>query len=456
MKTRVLLVLIFAASTLAGQKPDANRSTSLGALIERVERDLPGLHARLARAESRELAARAMPRWYVPELRAELGGGGASNGNEAVVGPLGRVVASWTFWDGGRRAGRGAVRGLRAHIAREEARLYRYDLRLQLARDYYRLAEIAALKRVNAAERDRLRRLKNSLYPRIRIGSVGYSALTDVELRRGAILDANAALDGEARRIRERLSILMGSDPGRAARNERKLSEATAITRLVLPSVPDGEMDLEYLPHVRLARLRARLGRSAAKLARRNLYWPSIGLDVFGGYQPFRDAIDPARPEAGALLTIRLPLFGSASRSAALDSVRLAGDADALQLEQILRESRARSGALRSVLNESLERAGRLDGLARRARANLARAFGEFAGDLRSASDMRDGTRTLADLERARVGQLRRAHLARFEWDLPATLGETPRANSFQDDAGGSDRREQTKELQSIQSGEPQ
>lgn len=415
----VLPVLVLAAALLpVSARAEESSAFDLDALIEDIERDLPGLHARLTRAEARELATRTLPRWYAPALRAELGGGGAVNAEESKAGPLARIVAEWTFWDGGRRAGRKSALDVRAALARAEVDLYRYDLRLSLARSILRLAQIAELRRINADESRGLLRLKNLLYARIRIGSLGYSEAAGIDLRRAELDDASTALAGEAERMRAELRILSGgSNP--------RLDALPAVFARGLPPAFAEPVDPENTPQLRLARLRARLGQAAVEIARRELYWPSLGLEVYGGYQPFRDALDPARPELGAQLTLRLPLFG-AGRANALESARKDSAADRFAVEQTLRERRARLGRLKAELDETIARARQVDRLRGRARRNLALSFQEFAGGLKAPADMREALRSLYDFERRQAALYRRAQLLHFELGLPAALRAGP------------------------------
>ena len=68
------------------------------------------------------------------------------------------------------------------------------------------------------------------------------------------------------------------------------------------------------LPSYKLIQAKIKSMEAKLQLAKRNLYWPSFGIEAYGGYGPHVDAIDPYKPEAGMGIKIKIPLFSSQDR----------------------------------------------------------------------------------------------------------------------------------------------
>jgi outer membrane protein TolC len=189
-------------------------------------------------------------------------------------------------------------------------------------------------------------------------------------------------------------------------------------------------MSLERHPDYQLAVLSVRLIRLEREALEIDLYRPSMGVDVYAGYGPRRDALDANRPEVGADLRFRFPLYTSRDRTAQLEAQR--GNLEAARWEAEQQKLTVRSHLLElyQTLRHDRTSLSEHRRLEKQAADTLRLAYVEFARGQKAPADMHEAIDTLFALRRDRIDiEMRRlltAHeVAELTRVAEASHGET-------------------------------
>ncbi|MEQ9363591.1 MAG: TolC family protein [Leptospirales bacterium] len=404
------LALLFAAGALRGQP-----QLGLEDYLELAVKHSPELKAGAVRLNAAELAIESLPRWYLPDLYVEAGYGGAVNSDEDRAGPLGRIVGAWTLWDGGRSDAEREVLERQQELIRISDEARALGIRKTLALAYYRAARLEELRVIARQEIAAYERLERSLAPRRRIGGAGASDVLNVRVRAGRLREADGASGATILALRRSLLILAGVPSEAGGVEAPTIPVLSRSFEPPSPPEPDQKDQPEQHPRYRVQQARLRLLKARGELVERELYATTLAFEMYGGYGPDLDALDPKRPEAGAGIRFRFPLFASRDREGRLG-------AEAARLEAARLETQQRLIELRI---EFLERAA---GLARdrrllagqkrlllQARRSLRQGYEEFRRGQKAPADMIAAIETLYELKRERLGALFRMRLARFE-----------------------------------------
>ena len=413
----VLNVAVFAGLTsVLLAEPAA--PLDLEAYLDRAAANAPGLQAGAVRMNAAERDIEALPRWYLPDLYVEAGYGGAANTDENRSGPLGRVIGAWTLWDGGRADAEREVAGERAEVARIEAELLDLGLRKTLALAYYRAARLEELQRLRADEIEEYRRLERSLGPRRRIGTAGASDVLNVRVRADALRDEREANAATLLALRRSLLVLAGLEAANDAKDELlpvvpPLSESFAPLADLTHNHDDTFVEQHPRYRVQLARLRYL--KAQQNYVERDLYGGTLSFEAYGGYGPDIDAIDPARPEAGAGIRFRFPLYSSRDRSARLAAGQGRIEALRLEAEQELRKLHAELLEHHAAIERDRTSVRKFEALIAQSRRALNLGYDEFRRGQKAPADMIGAIETLYELRRERLNTLMRLRLALFE-----------------------------------------
>lgn len=413
-----VFVLIIGFAHFPGMRLFAQAKLSLEEYLALAVKHSPGLQAAAVRMSATEHDIEALPRWYLPDLYVEAGYGGAVNSDTDRTGPLGRLISAWTLWDGGRIDAEREVaeRNRDVSLADEEVRIL--GIRKALALAYYRAARLQELGRLTIEEIAEYGRLERSLAPRRRIGAIGASDVLNVRLRVGVLREEQEVTSATVIALRESLLLLAGLELNEA---ESGVPVIPILSNsFAPPESQNHEAELtqkivERHPRYRVQQARLRLLKARQEYIERDLYGGTLAFEVYGGYGPDLDAIDPNKPEAGAGIRFRFPLYSSRDRKARLDAGQSRIDALRLDTEQKLRELRIELLEHHAAIERDRRTYDRLAGLVNQSRRSLRLGYQEFKRGQKAPADMVAGIELLYELRRKRLNTLLRLRLARFE-----------------------------------------
>ena len=420
IKLLILLTLFFSGPNLYSEAP---KTDSLKQLWSLAEKNSPGLKARIKQIESIEHSLKALPTWYIPDLYAEAGYSGAFNSDQNAHGPLFRLVAEWTLWDGGRTHYSAEYAKMKAEYVKWRQVLLTQELKKSIARVYFSISRLEELQNYYRDQIKQLQRLHRLLKPRLRIGRVGYSDLMEVQLR---LLNVNNRQENIARTLsltKQQLNLLVGRDPDETL----EIAALLSLDTFAKNSAPK-QLTFSELPDYQLSRAKIKSLEAELQLTNRNLYWPSVGVETYGGYGPHIDALDNQKPEAGLRLKFKMPLYSTRDRSSRLSAKKAKIEAARLDLKQYLIQARLDFNRKANRLANYQFQSKNLENIIEKARKNLSRAYNEFSRGLKSPGDMLTAIQTLARARKEYINlKMRRLNL-RAEFYLLAmyTDSRTP------------------------------
>lgn len=363
-------------------KNQDGNSVSLEELWKTAREKLPAIEARLKDVEAIEQRIQGLPKVYIPSINAHLGYSSAVNQHKFTHGPLARLSAEWVLWDGGRVAASKKLMMLSSDSAKLQGAIFNIEVKRRIVSVYY---DISRLEASIDDEKMKLRHftsLKQLLMPRLRIGKIGQSDVEDISIRiedtAGKITNMQMILEYKKRQ----LSLIAGADPEYSYRVPALASMKSVNPNIFTPDAPP-------LPvAVYLARRHVDLLEAKKEHRARELYWPIFGIELYGGYGPHRDAIDPLKPEIGAGAMFRLPILASGNRSAEIKALDIEIQAAKLNLAQLEIDMKAAADFFLKAIPTAENRMDSNERSAYRAEKNLTAAFNEFARGLKSTSDM--------------------------------------------------------------------
>ena len=414
LRNLFVAILSLTCGALVSQAP-----LQLDEYLRLAVRHSPELRAAAVRLNAAERDIESLPRWYLPDLYVEAGYSGAANSKEDRVGPLARIVGEWTLWDGGRSDAEREVFERQQEVVRigEQARLLGIQKTLALA--YYRAARLEELRQIGAEEIAEYERLERTLGPRRRIGTAGASDVLNVRVRVEELRAEHAANGETILALRKSLLILAGvttGDEQTPPPSIPRLREAfTPPEASHLSDEADAAKHVEHHPRYRVEQARLRLLKASEKLAERELYGATLGFEMYGGYGPSDDAIDPNRPEAGAAVRFRFPLYASRDRESRVQAGQDRLAALRLEKEQQLLELKIELLEHRAGIARDQRLLASFDRLLIQARSSLQLGYEEFRRGQKAPADMIAAIETLYQLKRKQTNTLLRYRLARFE-----------------------------------------
>lgn len=415
-----IVMLIYTASSPlvsnAGEQEEArNKTASLEEIWGLAEKNAPGLKSIMREIDAIRLSIKALPRNHVPNVFMEAGYSGALNRNGKEHGPIARLVAEWTIWDGGRvrHAKISAEKGAQARIY--EQMIAMAGLKESISAVYYQIASSEDVSRMIADEIAHLARLKALALPRVRLGRIGHSDIQEIDIRIAAARGRLASLRGLSELLRGKIALLSGMD-----------KDAVAVPGLAhlksLPFEDTAAVPVETMPAYKAALERIRSLDAQLEYEKRLLYWPLLGIETYGGYRPYIDAIQPREPELGVGLRISVPLFSSSDREMRLASKQKEIEAMKLSVEQgvvnfrtdyEMRRGRVRNGDIRI---KSIETS--INSLSE----NMTLSYSEFSRGIKSLADMLSALQLLSEEKNSLIELKKEVYTLKAELYLLYTI----------------------------------
>ncbi|MCP4136334.1 MAG: TolC family protein [bacterium] len=386
-----VLLIFLAWNTVVFAGENTNKD-SLIYLWSQAEENSPGILARIKQARALQQKIESLPEFYIPNTSIDLGYSFGSNGNTTEHGPLARLSAAWTLWDGGRSSYSKRVYLHEAESAGWRQKVQVMELKAVIAHYYYRIAFLKERQKNNLELAGQLKRLAALLRPRLKIGKVGPSDLEEVSIRLSMLREKKDSTDELIALHKRQLELLVGTKVD---------SVVDPVSRMASlePRQDTKSIVLQSLPEYRSGQSMMKSLKAQLELEKKNLYWPFFGLEIYGGYGPHRDAISPLDPEVGASVRVTMPLVSNRSRSSQLEAKRLELQAR----EQLIAQKLARAEMDFTRMETSLRiverRLKKIKKIIIRANRNLARAYREFARGLKSPADMLASIRNLYNIK---------------------------------------------------------
>ncbi|HSV95944.1 MAG TPA: TolC family protein [Spirochaetota bacterium] len=369
------------------------KQISLEELWRNAGEKSPSIQARLKDVEAIEYKIKSLQKPYLPSINADLGYSGAANLNEFEHGPLARLTAEWILWDGGRTMASKKILTLSSGSVGLQGAIFAIEVKKKIAAVYYDTARLEASVADEKKKLNNLVSLKKLLMPRLKIGKIGYSDVEDMVIRiedtAGKIKNDELVIDYKKRQLR----LLTGGDA-----EDPLYIPGFSVLKGVGPEIAAIKTTLTS-PALILARRQTALLEAKKEHRERELYWPVFGIELYGGYGPHRDAIDPHKPEVGAGAVFRVPIIIGGSRSAEMKSLTAEIDAAKLDLARMEKDNKAAADYIMKAIPAMDDRMDSLEKSVKRAEKNLTAAFNEFSRGLKSPADMITALQYLYELK---------------------------------------------------------
>jgi NodT family efflux transporter outer membrane factor (OMF) lipoprotein len=281
-----------------------------------------------------------------------------------------RLSAGWSldFFGKDREALQAAIGELRANEV--ESRATRLRLAAAVARSYYQLSHLLALREV-LVQRSRQRGDLAALVERR--FKAGLDTAVELESARGVLPEIArdiAGLDEQIAISRHALALLLGQGPAAADALTPALPEIVALAPLALPASLPAEL-LGHRADVVAARWRVEAATHGLE-STKALFYPNINLRAFTGFSAigFSSWLDAGSRTPGIGLAISLPIFDAGRLRALYRSTAAQVDTAVAGYNSTL------LGALRDVADQlstlralDIQRARQQEALASAARA---------------------------------------------------------------------------------------
>ncbi len=380
---QLILILIFSQAIFA-----KNKFFTLSQALQQAEKNAPLLLAEKAQLQSLQQEIDSLPKWYLPEIKLEGGYTAAINTDEFEHGPLARLVTEFTIWDGGRThyANRYKTAEIKAQQTAQKVSLI--SVKSRISEIYFNLLLFNANVNFESEKIKEFKSFLRSVRQRVRIGRVGRSDVKQVELE----IEKQKA-DLINLQSKKELSLLKFKTLLRIADSEQ-LNLPQLNKPKKLRTKPDFTPEsFNTLPWVVLRQKRIKALTAHVESKNRELYWPKLSTQVYGGYGPHIDTIDPQKPEAGFGVKVEVPLFSNRNRKAILESIRLKIEAEKQRLKHELLEAKVEYRSLIANYKLGLTQSDSFDTILAEQKKNLALSYREFARGVKSFSDMQNAIR---------------------------------------------------------------
>ncbi len=401
--------IAFSLCLLAGSSLRAegtNIAPALESYLDLALKNNPGMRIGPVQLEAAELQLDSLPVWYLPDVYAEAGYGGAANSSESRVGPLARLVADWSLWDGGRRQSRESLIRLNQKRAEVQSVLARLDQAKSLGLLYLRICRLSSTLEIKQNVLREYGTLEALLGPRLRIGTASYSDLVNVRIRRADLRSEIQDIVAAIQSLKEQMRLQAGLE------KDAQLPPAVPLGFSGPVTGADAHFaSVENHPLFAGYRIALKYFEEKEELAWKEIYGMDLSLRLYGGYGPDVDAIRPERAEAGAQIRFRVPIFGSGDRESAYESRKKSIEADRLRWKQALLDLRSEIQQKSSDMDRHKSRIRSLEQLSTQARKALNIAYGDFRNGQKSPADMISSIETYGDLQMRKTERY-------FEWQL--------------------------------------
>lgn len=312
---------------------------TLEQLWDLAEKNSPGIKARLKNVQSMELSIEGLPKWYMPKAWAEFGYSGAHNfvgktDNNSMHGPLGRLAAEWTIWDGGRTYYSKKALEKRAHTEIWKQAQLKIDLKHRVSMMYIRIAHLNEIIDQLEKEKMQYKKLATLFRPQLRIGRIGRSSIVEVNIQ---IENLQSEIDAKLRFVellKEQLTSFIGT---------KEVPKIEKLAKLIEELNEHSEIPkMNIIPFFKFAKAEIEALKAEKEWAKRELFYPSLSIRTHAGYGPRLDALQPNQPELGADIRFSIPIFSRGDRFAQLSSREKSIEATELDFKQQLLQFRTK------------------------------------------------------------------------------------------------------------------
>ena len=390
-----MLLRIFFILTLLINTIHAN---SLEELWSLTEKNSPGFKARAKQIESIQLAIDALPVWYKPDVFLDLGYSAATNfsdnsrSNNAQHGPLARIVAEWNLWDGGRTYYGRIVGEKNAKAQKWKQAQLMVKLKQAVSSLYLRIAYLIASRVQLQEEKRQYLKLIQLLRPRLRIEKVGNSDIVNVQIRLSKINSDLKARHSLINLLKEQLSLSIGFNKDQSIPYLSKIKVPQSESKQIL--------EFDSLPTVRLEYAEMEALRAQKSLAKRNLYYPSISIQTYGGYASRLNALNTQLPEIGGGIKFSIPIISRRDRTAQLSSQEAQIASAHLDIQQELIRVKVNFNLKNGKMKQLRVQLNTIKRLITKSKNNLKLSYREFARGVKAPSDMLTSIETLFNLQK--------------------------------------------------------
>jgi len=403
-----IVIFLLLSTSIFGN----NNFFSLKKIWELAEKNSPGLQARISQIKSIQQSIDALPSWYKPNVYADIGYTSSINQDSYAHGPLARVVLEWVLWDGGRRHFTRKHAEKKAILEKWEQMILAVKLKSSVAILFYSILRIEQLQDLFLEKINQLKKLTYLLRPRLRIGKIGKSNIVDIQLKIVRLNSQYKTLKTTASLAKKQLNDLIGK------KGSIKNFQLQPLKKVKLLENFERSISLTSLPVFRLSEAKVESLEAQFQLIKRKLYWPSIGIETYGGYGPHLDAINAQKPEVGIGLKFNVPIFSSYDRASLLKSKKSAIQSSKLDLKQRIIQAKInfnmKLGKLKNNIRESLD----LQSNIIKGKSNLILAYREFSRGLKSSYDMIDTVKSLFEHRKQLIDLRVQSQLIKAEIDL--------------------------------------
>ncbi|MEQ8351700.1 MAG: TolC family protein [Leptospiraceae bacterium] len=415
LQVLVLFLVLLPASPAPGSeeirpshetKSETSLSRGLSLYFQKALKNSPGMRIAPVQIQAAEDELESLPVWYLPDIYGEAGYGGAANAQESRTGPLARLVADWTLWDGGKRESRAKLTRLNEKRIQVQSIMRKVDQGKSLGLLYLRICRLESTLEVRRSLLREYGQLEALLGPRLRIGTASYSDLVNVRIRRADLRSEIQDIITAMGSLREQLRLQAGLSQEDSVPEPVPLRFSNPVNGNEASYV-----SLEEHPLFSGFNLANRYFQEEEELARKEIYGMDLSLRLYGGYGPALDAITPEKPEAGAQIRFRIPVFGSGDRSSALKARKGRIEARRLEWEQALLGLKSSIHEKNAAMDRHRSRIRSLSQLIAQARRAVNIAYGDFRNGQKSPADMIASIDTFGELQMQEVERL-------FEWQL--------------------------------------
>lgn len=393
----IILTVVFLLTLLIPVAAEEGRVEimSLNEIWQLIDEKSPAVRAQQLKIESLNAELESMPVNYLPDLSVEGGYSSAINEDAFQHGPLGRLIAEWTLWDGGRTAYNRIYKEKSVTTREAEYRYQLYRAKSDITRLYLKAALLPAQIQILRKEKTETENFLNRVRRRVRIGKVAVSDFAHIKTEAAKIEARINKLENSASLVNREIKLLLNKDQGFQMTTE-SFEEISIVDSA--GSIP--EADFQSLPWVEMRKRKIEALEAKIEAEKRSLYYPRLSTEIYAGYGPHIDAIDNFKPETGLGIKVELPLFSRSDRSARLKSIKLDAASQQQMLQHELRMARIDYEKMISQLAFIMKQTGLLKDIALNQKKNLSPAYRDFSRGIKSFADMYAGIKNYYETEK--------------------------------------------------------
>ena len=154
------------------------------------------------------------------------------------------------------------------------------------------------------------------------------------------------------------------------------------------------------MPTVRLEYAEIEALKAQKSLAKRNLYYPSISIQTYGGYASRLNALNAQLPEIGGRVKFSIPIISRRDRTAQLSSQEAQIASAHLDIQQELIRVKMNFNLKNGKIKQLKIQLNTIKNLIKQSKNNLKLSYREFARGVKAPSDMLTSIETLFNLQK--------------------------------------------------------